>query len=627
MLSLRDTPIRRKLSMAAMIPCAVGLLCATLLLVQRQTSRARQRSEDEVRVLAQVIADTSSAALAFGDAATATEILGSLTGHPSVLFAQLLDGEGASFAEYRSPAARGIRDLPPRTDGLHDTGDAILVYQPVDEKDHRLGTLIVEFSLGALAREQRKAIQLAGIGLLAALGIAFLLSTLIQRMISRPILRLAATTRAVRQSDDYSLRAEKSGEDEIGFLIDSFNAMLARVEAREQELAESRERFELAVRGTSDGIWDWEVPSHQIWFSDQFKHLLGYAPDELADEYQSFESHLHADDREATRLAVEAHVSRGEPFDVEFRLRTQSGEHRWYRARATSVRDAKGEAVRMVGSIQDVTEAKLARHERERLLSALAAKNRELEQIIYVTSHDLRSPLVNIQGFGSELKHACKEMLERLPGRTSADSSEVQRLATEEIPEMLGFIQRSAAKMERLLAGLLKLSRSGRAALEPREVDMNELIQGVLAEFEYVAKEQSVSLMAGELPGCWADEIQINQVFANLLNNAIKYLDPERPGEIRISGAREGGRSLYVIEDNGVGIPKSHQEKIFEVFHRLDPDRGEGEGLGLTIVRRSLERQHGSIWLDSEPGVGTRFFVAMPAQAFRIEDLMEAPRT
>jgi len=106
--------------------------------------------------------------------------------------------------------------------------------------------------------------------------------------------------------------------------------------------------------------------------------------------------------------------------------------------------------------------------------------------------------------------------------------------------------------------------------------------------------------------------MQINQVFSNLLNNSLKYLDPNRPGVIRVCGQEEPDRVVYSIEDNGIGIAAEHQDSIYKIFHRLDSQRGTGEGLGLTIVRRVLERHHGKIWVESEVNEGSKFYVSLP---------------
>ena len=114
------------------------------------------------------------------------------------------------------------------------------------------------------------------------------------------------------------------------------------------------------------------------------------------------------------------------------------------------------------------------------------------------------------------------------------------------------------------------------------------------------------------MPSCRGDKNEINQVFSNILGNAVKYLDPSREGTIKISGCKNDSNSLYCIEDNGIGISPQYQNKIFEIFHRLEPEKSEGEGIGLTIVQKILNRLGGKIWVESEPGKGSKFFISLP---------------
>jgi signal transduction histidine kinase len=245
----------------------------------------------------------------------------------------------------------------------------------------------------------------------------------------------------------------------------------------------------------------------------------------------------------------------------------------------------------------------------------LKAKNDELEQVFYVASHDLRSPLVNIDGYGKELAFSVSDLRKALSGLPLPPESlrAVTSLLDEDIPESLRFIQTSTSKMDALLTGLLRLSRLGRAALNMERLDMNALLSRIVDSTEFKIKEAGVTLDLGELPACVGDEVQVEQVFSNLLDNALKYLSPDRPGVIRITGEVSDEHCVYCVEDNGIGIDPAHQGMIFEIFHRLDPARGTGEGLGLTIVKRVLSRLGGRVWVSSEAGVGSRFFVALPA--------------
>jgi PAS domain S-box-containing protein len=255
------------------------------------------------------------------------------------------------------------------------------------------------------------------------------------------------------------------------------------------------------------------------------------------------------------------------------------------------------------------------RADRESLLNELSQKNKELESLVYVASHDLRSPLVNIQGFGQRLEKVCRELTERLHTHDVPQSltEAIAPLIHERIPTSLRFIKASADKMDQLITGLLRFSRTGRATLHVEMIDMKAMIEGILATMNFQLQEANGAVEVGDLPPCHGDVEQLNQVFSNLIDNAIKYRDPSRSVRIAISGGVDQGKATYVVSDNGRGIAPEHQSKIWEIFHRLDPQGStSGEGLGLTLARRIIERHHGLIWLESEIGVGSRFFVQLP---------------
>lgn len=262
---------------------------------------------------------------------------------------------------------------------------------------------------------------------------------------------------------------------------------------------------------------------------------------------------------------------------------------------------------------KDITGRKRAEQERIRFTADLAAKNDELEQMVYVVSHDLRSPLVNIDGYSRELDFAVNNLKHTLADTPVTEIPKAMvPFLEEDIPEALRFIRTSASKMNTLLAGLLHLSRSGRAAVNIEPLDMNRLISLVITATKFQIKEVGATLEVDNLPECMGDAAQVNQVFSNLLDNALKYLAPHRHGTIRINGKVEGDRVVYCIEDNGIGMEQAHLNKIFEIFHQLDPMHNDGEGLGLTIAKRIMDRLAGAVWPESDIGIGSRLYVALP---------------
>ncbi len=169
--------------------------------------------------------------------------------------------------------------------------------------------------------------------------------------------------------------------------------------------------------------------------------------------------------------------------------------------------------------------------------------------------------------------------------------------------------------MDALLAGLLRLSRLGQEMFQLEQLEMNAMLAGIAKAFEFQVREAGATLQIDDLPSCSGDATQVNQVFSNLLDNALKYLDPARSGVIRIHGRHENGRAIYCVEDNGIGIAPANHDRVFEVFRRLNPnDPAPGEGLGLATIRRILDRHDGKVCVESELGKGSRFIVSMPIQ-------------
>lgn len=341
----------------------------------------------------------------------------------------------------------------------------------------------------------------------------------------------------------------------------------------------------------------------------------------------------------------------------------------------------------------------------QRLNDELREKNKDLEQLVYVVSHDLRSPLINIQGFSKELERHFGHIRERLlpelragwtgndetgrggevgkVGRSSeagssdeagnsdeAGSSDeagreekegvrkeekegagggrtgdrdgtangvgVETNATggnvigttaeqrdisgqkllaeleEDIPEAFRYIFASTNKMDVLLTGLLQLSRLGRESLRPEKLNMNAMMRNILHTFEFRIQQSDVEVLLDPLPDCVADASMMDQMLSNVVDNALKHLQPGRRGRLRISGLRRNGDVVFCVEDNGVGIEAQYRETVFRLFEKLDP-AVDGYGIGLSIAQKVAERHKGSIWVESVPGAGSAFYMRLPA--------------
>lgn len=248
--------------------------------------------------------------------------------------------------------------------------------------------------------------------------------------------------------------------------------------------------------------------------------------------------------------------------------------------------------------------------------SELERANQEIQRFAYIVSHDLRSPLVNVMGFTAELDAARKTVagfLDRLEAQAPEQVDPTVRTAVvEDLPEAIGFIRSSTQKMDRLINAILRLSREGRRTLAPERIDMNALVGGIIDSIRHRVTEVGATIEAGPLPDIINDRVAIEQILSNLVENAVKYLSPSRPGFIRVTGREERDRVLFEVSDNGRGIDPRDHERIFDLFRRSGTQDQPGEGIGLAHVRALAYRLGGLIEVKSALDQGSTFRLSLP---------------
>jgi signal transduction histidine kinase len=256
----------------------------------------------------------------------------------------------------------------------------------------------------------------------------------------------------------------------------------------------------------------------------------------------------------------------------------------------------------------EVTEQVLVKEE-------LQTANEELQRFAYIVSHDLRAPLVNVMGFTGELD-AIRKILERdLDEAEKARHpvrAEVKEAIRDDLPEAVRFIRSSTTKMDRLIGAILQLSREGQRVLTPELIQMGDLLRSYGQSLAHQLEQRRAELVIESAPDLVGDRVATEQIFGNLIENAVKYLSSGRPGRVVVRGRESGSQVVFEIEDNGRGIEAADLERIFELFRRAGAQEQPGDGIGLAHVRALVRRLGGTIAVASKVNEGTTFTVTLP---------------
>jgi PAS domain S-box-containing protein len=363
-----------------------------------------------------------------------------------------------------------------------------------------------------------------------------------------------------------------------------------------EALRASEEQFSLAMRGTYDGIWDCDLASRQIVFSSRLKSMLGRSLDVLGSDSHELQRYVHPDDLPRVTQALRAYLAGQDGrFEVECRLLHVDGTYRHVLAHGVAVRTNDATPTRFVGTVTDISVLKATELSLQNTVEELRRSNEELERFAYVASHDLQEPLRMVASFTELLAERYSEKLD------------------DKAKQYIAYAVDGAHRMQTLINDLLALSRVGVSSLPLKPLESREIVAEVLQAFQSTILELGATVVLGELPRVRANATELRQLFQNLIGNALKFHGDAAP-HVEVRAKLEGAEWCFQVRDNGIGIAPEYHERIFIVFQRLHArGRYPGNGMGLAIAKKIVERHGGKIWVASEPGSGSCFMFTLPA--------------
>lgn len=361
----------------------------------------------------------------------------------------------------------------------------------------------------------------------------------------------------------------------------------------EERLTESKKRYRLVTENSFDLICIHDAKAKLEFTSPSIKRLLGYEADELVGKYPI--SIIHVDDRPVVKgidFKNSKHPIISKP--TQFRLLHKDGYYIWFETIFSVMEGSDGVSNVMLSQSRDIRRSKKYQQELEERSRELERSNADLETFAFVSSHDMKEPLRMISNYMQLLK-------KRYQGKLDAQAD-----------EYIDFANKGAITLQQLIHDLLAYSRITRSEVKSDAVNTKNLLQEVLKTLELELKEKNATVIGESTLTVIGDKNLLQLVFQNLIINGIKYNKSQQP-QITITSKQVARSIIFCFEDNGIGVKPEHQARIFEPFHRLHTKHEyPGSGLGLSICKKIIDRMGGKIWVESEVGVGSKFYFSLP---------------
>ena len=325
------------------------------------------------------------------------------------------------------------------------------------------------------------------------------------------------------------------------------------------------------------------------WVNSSFINISGYTMDEAIGKTR--ESLLHGEEtHQETITSIKNRITDGSSFKCELLKYTKDGQKYWVNIQGQALYNKNGDIIKFFTIEENITKKKELEQQREFLMKHLEKSNKELEDYAAIVSHDLKSPLRSIHSLISWIKEDNDKEL------------------NDQTTQYLSMIEGKVEKMDHLIEGILTIAKIDKTNIVSKKVNTHVVIQNII-DIIHIPEHISISII-DTLPIIYADQFRIQQLFQNLIDNAVNYIDKPK-GLIEISCFEKTRSYTFSVKDNGPGIAKRNQEKIFEIFQSLAKS-DKSTGLGLSIVKKIVDMYNGKVWIESELGGGTTFFIQLP---------------